>query len=255
VRGEWRGTLLLAAPNSLYEMDAELRLSRLDDPKTRAWMQANLAPPTGSIEADAASLVYIDEAEKRWRLPRGHASFGVPKPGVRISREVSTERDLFNAGGTFYELPSNNAGGIAMVRPVCTHNLPVRDYCSWRGLTVMSGVGDDPPPAGEIVRSSDGAVSLWLGVSDDLWAFGKPVGEGGPWKDTRVKANEPSEPYLMTGYDEKTLRLSHGNSAPLRIRVEWTSPEQACGRSTARLTSPPGGARSTASRAASTPTG
>lgn len=219
-RGERRGTLLLAAPEALYEMDAELRLNRIDDAKAHAWMQANLAPPAGSIEADAASLVYIDEAERRWRLPRGHASLGAPQPGVRIAREVTTERDLFNAGGTFYELPSNNSGGIALVRPVCTHNLPVRDFCSWRGLTVLSGVGDHPPRAGEVVRSSDGAISLWLGVCDDLWSFGKPVGEGGPWKDTKVKANEPSEPYLMTGYDEKTLRLSHGNRAPLRIRAE-----------------------------------
>lgn len=220
VRGEWRGTLLLALSGTLYEMDAELRLTRLDDAKTHDWMQANLAPPSGSIEADAASLIYIDEADKRWRLPRGHASFGVPKPGVRISREVSTERDLFNVGGTFYELPSNNAGGIAMVRPISTHNLHVRDYCSWRGLTVMSGLTGAPSNAGEMIKSSDGAVSLWLGVSDDLWSFGKPVGEGGPWKSTSVKANQPSEPFLMTGYDDKTLRLSHGNRAPLRIRVE-----------------------------------
>ena len=219
-RGEGRGTLLLATPGSLYELDAGLRFIRLHDPKTHAWMLANLAPPAGIIEADAASLVYIDEEEKRWRLPRGHASWGAPGAGVRISREVSTERDLFNAGGTFHELPSNNAGGIAVVRPVCTHNLPVRDYCSWRGLTVMSGLGADPPPAGELVRSSDGEVILWLGVSDDLWAYGKPVGEGGPWRGTKVRAGAPSDPYLMTGYDEKTLRLSHRNPAALPIRVE-----------------------------------
>jgi hypothetical protein len=35
-----------------------------------------------------------------------------------------------------------------------------------------------------------------------------------------VRAGAPSDPYLMTGYDEKTLRLSHRNPAALPIRVE-----------------------------------
>lgn len=219
-RGERKGTLLLAAQESLYEMDAQLNLVKVTDPKTHAWMMSNLAPPAGILEVDAASVIYTDEAGKRWRLPKGDSSFDTAKPGARISREVSTERDLFNAHGTFYELPANNAGGIAMVRPVTTHNLHMRDYCSWRGLTVISGLAEVALPAGEFVISDDGKVRLWLGVSDDLWQFGKPAGQGGPWKETRVRADEPSEPYLMTGYDEKTLRLSHGNSAPVRVRVE-----------------------------------
>ena len=45
----------------------------------------------------------------------------------RIDREVCTERDLFNCHGTFYELPAENAGGFAKVRPVTTHNRRVHD--------------------------------------------------------------------------------------------------------------------------------
>ena len=52
----------------------------------------------------------------------------------RVDREVCTERDLFNCHGTFYELPAENAGGFAKVRPVTTHNRRVHDYCSYRGL-------------------------------------------------------------------------------------------------------------------------
>lgn len=219
-RGEKKGTLLLATQDALYELDANLSLQRIEDQKTHRWMLDNLSPPLDILEVDAASVIYTDEAGNRWRLPKGDASFDAEKAGVRISREVSTERDLFNAHGTFYELPSNNAGGIAMVRPVCTHNLHIKDYCSWRGLTVMSGLPELSLPAGEIVRSEDGKQRLWLGVSDDLWQFGKPAGDGGPWKDTQVKANQPSDPYLMTGYDSKTLDLSHDLRATLKVRVE-----------------------------------
>jgi hypothetical protein len=61
---------------------------------------------------------------------------------------------------------------------------------------------------------------VWLGVVDDLWQLGKPRGEGGPWKDTAVIAGQPSDPYLMTGFSRKTLRLSHDRPEPIRVRVD-----------------------------------
>lgn len=214
-RGEDRKTLLYAAKDGLYELDGELALKRVDDAKTRDWMEQNFAPPQDGIEVDAASAIYIDERGKRWRLPNTGPG------GARIAREVSTERDLLNVAGTFYELPSNNAGGIAMVRPIATHGRRIGDFCSYRGLMVMSGV--QPGARGErIVQSDDGKAALWLGVSDDLWKFGKPRGEGGPWKQSAVKANEPSDPYLMTGYDRKTLHIDSDQAARIRIEVDVT---------------------------------
>jgi hypothetical protein len=57
-------------------------------------------------------------------------------------------------------------------------------------------------------------------VIDDLWKLSKPRGEGGPWKDTLVQAGQPSDPYLMTGYDHKQMRLSHKEDEPVRFTVE-----------------------------------
>ena len=71
-----------------------------------------------------------------------------------------------------------------------------------------------------VIRSDDGRAAVWLGSVDELWGLGKPVGVGGPWKETSVAAGEPSDPYLMTGYDRKTLELSHRSDRPVRIRVE-----------------------------------
>jgi hypothetical protein len=213
-------TLLHASAAGLDELDADLRLRELREPKMREWMAANLAAPRDVLRADAASIVYADEAGKRWRLPRGSPSAGPPTRPVRVDREVSTERDLFNAGGIFYELPSNNAGGIAVVRPIATHNLDIDDYCSWRGLMVMSAAAAGASRNDRLVRSKAGRGALWLGISDDLWELGKARGEGGPWKDTAVRAGEPSDPYLMTGFSEKTLRLSHDGPLVLPVRVE-----------------------------------
>ena len=40
-----------------------------------------------------------------------------------------------------------------------------------------------------------------------MWKLGKPVGVGGPWKETAVEANVPSDAYLMNGFDQKTVIL------------------------------------------------
>jgi hypothetical protein len=71
-----------------------------------------------------------------------------------------------------------------------------------------------------IVRSEDGQVALWVGAVDDLWQLGKPRGTGGPSHNTTVRAGEPSDPYLMTGYDRKRLLLTHTSPQPVRMRVE-----------------------------------
>ncbi|MBC8164356.1 MAG: hypothetical protein H7Y20_00630 [Bryobacteraceae bacterium] len=221
-RGENKGTLLFAelAKDALYELGADLHLKRFDDAGTLKWMKDHLTPPSAFLKTDSASVIYTDEAGKRWRLPKGDPAFDRLTAPVRIAREVSTERDLLNVHGTFYELPSNNAGGIQMVRPVATHNLSFYDYCSWRGLVVLSGVSGTPVSNSRIVRSGDGEAALWVGVSDDLWQLGKVRGEGGPWRGTQVKSGDPSDPYLMTGFDEKELVLSHDQSRPVRMRVE-----------------------------------
>ena len=140
-------------------------------------------------------------------------SFGLP----RVCREVATERDLLNVHGSFYELPARNAQGVAKIRPVATHNLRIHDFCSHNGLLLLTGV-DAMTENEHIFRSADGRAAVWAGVVDDMWELGKPRGLGGPWKETQVKAGEPSDPYLMTGYDHKDVVMS--SITPVRIRLE-----------------------------------
>ena len=55
---------------------------------------------------------------------------------------------------------------------------------------------------------------------DDLWKFGKPVGVGGPWLDSEVRAGEPSDPYLLNGFDNKTVALSHESDSAVTITLQ-----------------------------------
>lgn len=137
---------------------------------------------------------------------------------VRVCREVATERDLFNFRGTLYELPARNAQGFAKIRPIATHNLNIHDYASHFGLLFMTGLNGKK---GEhIINSSDGNVEVWAGVIDDLWKLGKPRGEGGVWRKTKVAAGETSLPYLMTGYDKKSAKLSATQPTTISLEID-----------------------------------
>jgi hypothetical protein len=208
-----------------YELDAALKLTRKDDAKLADYHKTNttIAPAAGILEVDAASVIFIDDDAKRWRLPKGDAAFDQQGPfgAARIAREVATERDVFNAHGSIYELPARNAGGFALVRPIATHNRAIHDFCSYRGLLILTGVaGTASNP--HIIRSEDGKAALWAGAVDDLWQLGKPRGRGGPWLDSQVKAAIASDPYLMTAYDKKSLTLQADRDVAVRMEIDIT---------------------------------
>jgi hypothetical protein len=226
-RGKDFRTLRFIAANEsgdlgVYDLDGRLKLEKTDDPKGHAYTSKGVAIPKQVLDSDAASVLYIDDAGKRWRFPRGQAGIDQTGPlgALRVCREVCTERDLFNVGGTFYELPAENAGGLSKIRPIATHNLLIKDYATYRGLLALSGLRADAEAGEHVVNSDDGKCALWLGAVDDLWKLGKPRGRGGPWKDTAVKAHVPSDPYLMTGYDKKRVRLSHTHAQGAKMRIE-----------------------------------
>lgn len=204
-----------------YDLDADLRLHRTNDPEGLAWTSKNVAIPPAVITTDAASVLYVDGHGRRWRLPRGDTGFDQAGPlgAGRVCREVCTERNLLNVHGTFYELPAENAGGFNRLRPIATHGRRIGDFASYRGLLVMSGV-DNTVGNEHLIRSDDGRCALWVGAVDDLWSLGKPRGTGGPWHREAVRAGVPSDPYLATGYDRKRIELSHTHREAVTFKLE-----------------------------------
>jgi hypothetical protein len=205
-----------------YTMGADMKLTSQTDTKAAQFHRQHCKMMEKSFTVDEASALVIDDKGRRWRFPRGAAAYanGGSFGNARLAREVATERDLLNLCGTFYELPAENAGGFALARPVATHDRLIHDFCSWRGLLLMSGIDDTKTDNRHIIRSDDGKAALWAGVIDDAWKLGKPRGEGGPWKNTMVQQGAASDPYLMTGYDRKSLTLVSDQNTTILVEVD-----------------------------------
>lgn len=209
----------------LFAIDETLKFTKSDDAERRAEI-AKLCAIEKVFDIDAASVI-VQLGKQRLRLPKGHEIFDSPPVPLRAERESVSERTLANIHGTFYEVPRAETAAKEdlnwyKLKPVATHNRLINDYCTWRGLFVIAGVRADAKPSSNLFKAGDDSTApgLWFGNIDDLWKLGKPVGVGGPWKQTAVKAGEASDPYLMTGYDRKRVELSHDSDGPVTMRIE-----------------------------------
>jgi hypothetical protein len=171
------------------------------------------------FEIDEASVIIRDKTGS-FRLPKTSARYDKPfaTGWPRGARELESERFMLNAHGTFYEV--GRESGYAAIRPITTHKRKIIDFCTWRGLLVISGTKSNAQADGHYFSNAAHSNGLWFGAIDDLWKLGKPVGEGGVWNNTTVKANTPSLPFLMTGYDKKTISLKSDKAVTIRLEVD-----------------------------------
>jgi len=171
---------------------------------------------------DSSAILKVFTGGRWWtyRLPKASHTFDHTwtTEWTRI-REVETERLLMDCHGMFYELaPFAYRDRVWGVRPICTHLRIIPDFCSFRGMFVMAG--NQATPVGGNLLSPQSQSGIWFGKTDDLWSFGKPRGWGGPWRSTRVSAGEPSDPFLMTGFDKKVLHLFQEGHGEAEIAIE-----------------------------------
>lgn len=163
---------------------------------------------------DDASVIIKDKTGT-FRIPSGSGLY--EGFASRDKRELESERFMLNIQGTFYEV-GRESGYLAM-RPVTTHHKKITDFCTWRGLLVLSGTRKDATADGHYFGNASNG--LWYGGIDDLWKMGKPTGLGGVWKNTQVKANEPSLPYLMTGYDQKKVSITSDKDVRIKLEIDF----------------------------------
>jgi hypothetical protein len=210
-----------------YEVDSTLNFIPKNDDKTSISELKNTHGIVSEILVDEASVI-VKSGGIVYRLPKGLEEFSNWNT-IRTVREVVQERFLANIHGTFFEVPRvaswKNDQQISTpdyirMKPVSSHSLAINDFCTWRGLVVLSGISLESQSDGHIFKAENQRDGLWFGELDDLWKLGKPIGKGGPWKNSEVLANRYSDPYLMTGYDKKVVEFTHDSKKTVKFRIE-----------------------------------
>ena len=214
----------------LAEWDGKTWTILDERPYTEVWSSSSFGQPilaTGWDNASAILKVFIPKT-KEWityRLPKSSKTFDETSntEWFRI-REVETERALMDCHGLFYEIGFHMySDQLWAIRPICSHLRVIPDYCSWRGMLVLGGNQATPikfGPQDANPLAGQPQAGLWFGKTDDLWSWGKVSGEGGVWYDDDVAANKPSDPYLMYGFDKKSLHLWHNSQADVTFNIE-----------------------------------
>ncbi|MDN5214350.1 hypothetical protein QQ020_19885 [Fulvivirgaceae bacterium BMA12] len=211
------GNLQYLANDTYYEIDEKLNF--INPEVDRSEEVAEICEFKKEFEIDDSSIIVRDKSGT-FRLPKTSRVYDHPFPEgwPRGRRELESERYMFQVHGTFFEVPRE--AGFTSMRPITTHKKKIMDFCTWRGLLVLSGTNSLNEQDGHYF-SSDQGEGLWFGAIDDLWKLGKPVGKGGVWKETQVKAGEPSLPYLMTGYDKKKVTITSNDYVTFTIEVDF----------------------------------
>jgi hypothetical protein len=182
------------------------------------WSDKTYGNPIYATGWDRSSVIlkfYKSGKWKTYRLPKASYAYDHAwnTEWMRI-REANTERYLMDIHGIFYELPTVSYGGNIMgIRPIANHLRIVPDFVSWRGMFVMASDQADN-------SSGQPQSGLWFGNIDELWSYGKPKGIGGPWYNTKLKAGEVSDPYLMNGFDQKTVHITNHSNQDIEVSLE-----------------------------------
>lgn len=182
----------------------------------------NVMFATGWDESSVLLWALVKGKWQRYRLPKASHAFSHAwqTEWMRI-REVETEHFLMDIQGMFYELqPVAFENAIWGVKPICQHLRVIPDFTAFRGLLALGGNQTSPNQDNNAVVGQPQS-GIWFGKTDDLWQWGKPQGWGGPWRNTAVKAEEPSDPFLMTGFGNKMLHLKADRGVNVRIEIDF----------------------------------
>ena len=131
-----------------------VRVRALEDAKgANAHFRYGPKRPAKLPAYDGFVEVYDDYSKKTYRFPNVNGDKTV------ICREVATERDLLYVGGVFYEVPADNAGGFAVLRPIALAAEPVRTIEARLGLVFVNG---KPMALDSLWKNGTAAAAYWL---------------------------------------------------------------------------------------------
>jgi len=101
-------------------------------------------------------------------------------------------------------------------KPICSHQFKIMDMINWMGLLGI-GRGENYPQGHRTGQPNSGLTFV---NEEDLWSWGEPRGYGAVWRNTSVGAGETSDPFLINGFDKKTIHLETDAATDYTIQVD-----------------------------------
>ena len=187
-----------------------------------------------TIGWDHRSLILMVLDHGAWhafRLPKAAHTYdgahGWNTEWPRI-RDIGEENLLMTMHGSFWKFPKAfSAANSAGLAPRSTYLKVIGDFCRWGDRVVL---GCDDTAKNEFINTDSikGKVSppgksqsnLWFVDPSRLDTCGPALGRGAVWLEDAVKAGEPSEPYLFSGFAYRSLHLSQGSAEPISFLIE-----------------------------------
>lgn len=180
--------------------------------------------PLWSIGWDKRSVILKLLDNGQWytyRLPKAAHTYdhrgGWYTEWPRI-REVGNGKMLMDMHAMMYDFPKTfshaNSGGIA---PLNTHLRYIPDFCNWNNQIIIA---TDETTVLENPLAGRAQSNLWFGQWNDLKTWGSPTGWGGPWEKDAVKANIPSDAYLINGFDNRLLHLLADKQTTVTLQID-----------------------------------
>jgi len=203
-------------------------------------IHGNLNPekdPLWAIGWDHRSLLLTLLDQGKWstyRLPKASHTYdgthGYNTEWPRIGDIGNKAERLLFTHGMFYRLPSafsrNKAAGV---RPRSCYLKVLTDSCRWQDKIVfgcndlsneLQAIRLNPRKAlGKLVPGVSHS-NLWFVDPNQIDGFGPPLGRGAVWIGDKVKAGQPSDPYLLAGFDKRGVHLAHGNDSEVVFSFE-----------------------------------
>lgn len=204
--------------------------------------------PVWSTGFDAKSVllrVMENQEWSLWRLPKGSYShdgshgWHTEWPRIRqLDPEDPSSIYLMHMHGIFFDFPKTfSAANFAGLAPISSYYKMPTDYAMFNGEIVM-GKNDLSKFANRLALRNQS--NLWFGTMDDIKNWGSPAGHGAVWMNDEVAAGQTSDPFLIQGFNSRTLHLRNLAEAPVEIEIQTSqgSPEWSAVRS---VTVPAGG--------------
>jgi len=132
---------------------------------------------------------------------------------------------LAHIGGILYNLPAhvNPWGTDALVpqgikpEPICRTRYRIFDFANFRGLLGVARE-ENFPMAPRSTGQPQSGLDFYRRPQLNNW--GEPKGWGGVWNGDSVSAGETSDPFLINGFDQKTIHLETDTATDYTIQVD-----------------------------------